>query len=126
MSYCIDVWLAPCRFILHQKSKEKTLGKTDVKFKVGDRGRVALEALKPAQERAPTIATNIDRIKWTKEIYTVRQVNIPENSVSAPYYYVDGQYDGQQFWSQQLQAVDDVEASTETTVRYIVSAFFTP
>jgi len=109
-----------------KKSKEKTLGKTEVKFKVGDRLRIALTAIKPAQERAPAIVSNIDRIKWTKEIYTVRQVNIPKNGVSAPYYYVDGKYDGQQFYSQQLQPVDEVEAPTETTVRYIVSGLLYP
>ena len=109
-----------------KKSKEKTLGKTEVKFKVGDKVRIALEAIKPAQERAPAIVTNIDRIKWTKEIYTVRQVNNPKNGVSAPYYYVDGKYDGQQFYSQHLQPVDEIEAPTETTVRYIVSGLLYP
>ena len=109
-----------------KKSTEKTLGKTEVKFKVGDRVRIALEAIKPVQERAPAIVSNIDRIKWTKEIYTVRQVSIPKNGVSAPYYYVDGKYDGQQFYSQQLQPVDEVEAPTETTVRYIVSGLLYP
>ncbi len=109
-----------------KKNKEKTLGKTEVKFKIGDRVRIALDAIKPVQERAPAIVTNIDRIKWTKEIYNVRQANIPKNGVSVPFYFVDGKYDGQQFYSQQLQAVDEIEAPTETTVRYIVSGLLYP
>ncbi len=51
----------------------------------------------------------------------MRQVSIPKNGIAAPYYYLEGKYDQQQFYSQELQGVDAVEAPTEVAVRYIVS-----
>ena len=43
-----------------------------------------------------------------------------------PYYYLEGKYDKQQFYSQELQGVDAVEAPTEVAVRYIVSDLLYP
>ena len=56
----------------------------------------------------------------------MRQVSIPKNGIAAPYYYLDGKYDQQQFYYQELQGVDAVEAPTEVAVRYIVSDLIYP
>jgi transposase InsO family protein len=109
-----------------KKSKEGVVGNTKVVFKVGDRVRIAIEAIKPLKQRDVALQSNIDRIKWTKEIYEVRQVSIPKNGIAAPYYYLEGKYDKQQFYSQELQGVDAVEAPTEVAVRYIISDLIYP
>jgi hypothetical protein len=109
-----------------KKSKAGVVGNTNVVFKVGDRVRIAMEAIKPLKQQDVALQSNIDRIKWTKEIYEVRQVSIPKNGIVAPYYYLEGKYDKQQFNSQELQGVDAVEAPTEVAVRYIVSDLIYP
>jgi hypothetical protein len=43
-----------------------------------------------------------------------------------PYCYLEGKYDEQQFYSQELQGVDSVEAPTEVAVRYIFSDLIYP
>jgi hypothetical protein len=62
-----------------KKIKEGVVGITKVVFKVGDRVRIAIEAMKPLKQRDVALQSNIDRIKWTKEIYEVHQVSIPKN-----------------------------------------------
>ena len=46
-------------------SKEGVVGNTKVVFKVGDRVRIAIEAIKPLKQRDVALQSNIDRIKWT-------------------------------------------------------------
>ena len=65
------------------ESKEGVVGNTKVVFKVGDRVRIAIEAIKPLKQREVALQSNIDRIKWTKEIYEVRHVSIPKNDIDA-------------------------------------------
>ncbi len=57
-----------------KKSKDGVVGNTKVVFKVGDHVRIAIEAIKPLKQRDLALQSNIDRIKWTEEIYEVRQV----------------------------------------------------
>jgi hypothetical protein len=48
-----------------KKSKEGVVGNTKVVFKVGDRVRIAIVAIKPLKQRDVALQSNIDRIKWT-------------------------------------------------------------
>jgi hypothetical protein len=50
---------------------------------VGDRVRIAIDAIKPLKQRNFALQSNIDPIKWTKEIYQVRQVSIPKDGIAA-------------------------------------------
>jgi hypothetical protein len=67
-----------------KKSKEGVVGNTKVVFKVGDRVRIAIDAIKPLKQRDVALQNNMDRIKWTKEIYELRQVSISKNGIAAP------------------------------------------
>jgi hypothetical protein len=108
-----------------KKIKEGVVGNTKVVFK-GDRVRIAIGAIKPLRQRDVALQSNIDSITRAKEIYDVRQVSIPKNGIAVPYYYLEGKYDKQQFYSQELQGVDAVEAPTQVAVRYIVSDLIYP
>jgi hypothetical protein len=48
----------------------------------------------------------------------VRQVSIPKNGIAAPCNYLEGKYDKQQFYSQELQGVDAVEENI-TEFRFV-------
>jgi hypothetical protein len=73
-----------------KKSKEGVVSNTKVVFKVRDCARIAIDAIKPLKQRDVALQSNIDRFKWTKETYEVRQVSIPKNGIAAPYYYLEG------------------------------------
>jgi hypothetical protein len=88
--------------------------------------RIAIKAIKPLTQRDIALQSDIDRIKWTKEMCEVCLVIIPKNGIAAPYYYLEGKYDKQQIYSQELQGVDAVDAPTEVAVRCIVSDLIYP
>ena len=109
-------------------SKENVIGHTKVVFKVGDKVRIAIRAIKQVKQfqKDTALQSNIDRIKWTKEIYKIRQVSIPKNGISAPFYSVDGKYNEQQFYSQELQGIDIVNQATATEQKYVISGLMYP
>ena len=39
----------------------------------------------------------------------MRQVSIPKKGIAAPYYYLEGKYDKQELYCQELQEVDAVQ-----------------
>jgi transposase InsO family protein len=93
-----------------KKSKEGVVGNTKVVFKKGDGVRIAIDAIKRLKQRDVALQSNIDRIEWTKEIYRgAAGESIPKNGIAAPYYYLEGKYDKQELYCQELQEVDAVK-----------------